>query len=110
MRFIVQNYGFVYLVGSGSIPLPLLIVRKTVQVWSRAPPYVPDLARRAQPSRPAPVCSFSILRPNLVLTYEIPPERRGGVHFFIERDLFVPYSGKDIGGLDIFLLATLCSY
>ena len=40
------------------------------------------LARRVQPSRPASACSFSILRLNLVLTYEIPPEFRGGVHLF----------------------------
>ena len=55
MRFIIQNYGFVYLVGSGSIPLPLLIVRKTVQVWSRAPPYVPENSvSRDELSRPVP--------------------------------------------------------
>ena len=41
------------------------------------------LARRVQPSRPASACSFSILRLNLVLTYGIPPEFRGGVHTFI---------------------------
>ena len=41
------------------------------------------LARRVQPSRPASACSFFILRLNLVLTYEIPPEFRGGVHLFI---------------------------
>ena len=41
------------------------------------------LARRVQPSRPASTCSFSILRLNLVLTYGIPPEFRGGVHLFI---------------------------
>ena len=39
-------------------------------------------ARRVllSPSRPASACSFSILRMNLVLTYGIPPEFRGGVH------------------------------
>ena len=42
------------------------------------------LARRVQPSRPAPACSFSILRLNLVLTHGIPPDFRGGVHFFIQ--------------------------
>ena len=41
------------------------------------------LARRVQPSRPASACSFCILRLNLVLTYGIPPEFRGGVHLFI---------------------------
>ena len=41
------------------------------------------LARRVRQSRPASACSFSILRLNLVLTYGIPPEFRGGVHLFI---------------------------
>ena len=41
------------------------------------------LAGRVQPSRPASACSFSKLRQNLVLTYGIPPEFRGGVHLFI---------------------------
>ena len=41
------------------------------------------LARRVRQSRPASACSFSILRLNLVLTYGIPPESRGGVHLFI---------------------------
>ena len=41
------------------------------------------LAGRAQPSRPASACSFSKLRQNMVLTYGIPPEFRGGVHLFI---------------------------
>ena len=41
------------------------------------------LARRIQPSRPASVCSFSILRLNLVLTHGIPPDFRGGVHLFV---------------------------
>ena len=39
-----------------------------------------DLARRIRQSRPASVCSS---RPNIMLTYEIPPEFRGGVHLFI---------------------------
>ena len=45
-------------------------------------PYVPEnlVSRRVQLSRPASACSFSILRLNLVLTYGIPPEFRGGVH------------------------------
>ena len=34
-------------------------------------------------SCPASACSSSILRLNLVLTYGIPPEFRGGVHLFI---------------------------
>ena len=41
------------------------------------------LAGQVQPSRPASACSFSKLRQNLVLTYGIPPEFRGGVHLFI---------------------------
>ena len=41
------------------------------------------LVRQVQSSRPASACSFSILRLNLVLTYGIPPEFRGGVHLFI---------------------------
>ena len=36
------------------------------------------LARRVQPSRPASACSSPYV--NLVLTYGIPPEFRGGVH------------------------------
>ena len=41
-----------------------------------------DLARRVQSSRPASACcSFSVLRLNLVLTYGIPPEFRGGSPF-----------------------------
>ena len=40
------------------------------------------LARRVRQSRAASACSSpSILRLNLVLTYGIPPEFRGGVHF-----------------------------
>ena len=42
------------------------------------------LVRRVQPSRPASACSSSILRLNLVLTYGISPEFRGGVHLFIQ--------------------------
>ena len=38
------------------------------------------LARWVRQSRPASACSFSKLRLNLVLTYGIPPEFRGGVH------------------------------
>ena len=41
------------------------------------------LARRVRQSRPASACSFSILRLNLVLTYGVSPEFRGGVHLFI---------------------------
>ena len=42
------------------------------------------LARQVQPSRPASACSFTIiLRLNLVLTYGIPPEFRGGAHLVI---------------------------
>ena len=41
------------------------------------------LARRVRRSRPASACSFFILRLNLVLTHGIPPDFRGGVHYFI---------------------------
>ena len=41
------------------------------------------LARQVWQSRPASACSLSILRLNLVLTYGIPPDFRGGVHLFI---------------------------
>ena len=41
------------------------------------------LARWVQPSRPASACSFSIPRLNLVLPHGIPPDFRGGAHFFI---------------------------
>ena len=41
------------------------------------------LARGVRQSRPASACSFSLLRLNLVITYGIPPEFRGGVHLFI---------------------------
>ena len=37
MKRRLQNYGFFIIVGSSSVFLPLLIVRKTVQVYSRAP-------------------------------------------------------------------------
>ena len=39
------------------------------------------LARRARQSRPASACSSPYSRLNLVLTYGISPEFRGGVHF-----------------------------
>ena len=42
------------------------------------------LARQFRPSHPALACSFSILRLNLVLTYVIPPDFRGGVHLYIQ--------------------------
>ena len=38
------------------------------------------LSRQVQPSRPALACSFFTLRPNLVLTHDIPPDFRDGVH------------------------------
>ena len=41
------------------------------------------LARQVRSSRPASACSFSILRLNLVLTYGILPDFRGGVDLFI---------------------------
>ena len=40
------------------------------------------LARRVRPSRPAPACSFSILRLNLVLAHGIPPNFHSVAHFF----------------------------
>ena len=42
-----------------------------------------DLVRRVLPSRTAPVCSFSTLRLNRVLTRRVPPDCRGSVHLFI---------------------------
>ena len=46
-------------------------------------PLTPEnLVTRDGFSRPS-VCSFSILWLNLVLTYRIPPEFRGGVHLFM---------------------------
>ena len=41
------------------------------------------LERQAWPSRPASVCSFSILRLNLLLTRGIPPDFREDVYLFI---------------------------
>ena len=41
------------------------------------------LARRVRQSRPASACSSPYIRLNMVLTCEIPPEFRGGVHLFI---------------------------
>ena len=41
------------------------------------------LVRRVRPSRPAPACSFSTLRMNLVLTHGILPDFRGGGHLVI---------------------------
>ena len=43
----------------------------------------PTTAPRALPKRSSLAVFLSILRLNLVLTYGIPPEFRGGVHFFI---------------------------
>ena len=40
--------------------------------------------RRVRPFRPASACSFPSLRLNLVLTRGIPPDFRGGVHYFFE--------------------------
>ena len=48
-----------------------------VRAWSFG------LTRRVRPSCPASACSFFALRLNLVLTNEIPPNFRGGVHLFI---------------------------
>ena len=41
------------------------------------------LARRVGQARPASTCSSPYSRLNLVLTYGIPCESRGGVHLFI---------------------------
>ena len=38
------------------------------------------LTRRVRPSRPASACSFSTLRPNIVLTHGIPRDFCDGVH------------------------------
>ena len=54
-----------------NIPCP----RSHLRIWS--------LARRVRQSRPAPAVLISILRLNMVLTYGIPPEFRGGVHLFL---------------------------
>ena len=58
------------------------------------------LAGRVRPSRPASACSFSILRLNLVLTREIPPDFRGGVHFFIP-----PYAIGSVPSLSVHAIA-----
>ena len=54
-------------------------------------PFAPEnlfgLARRVQPSRPAPACSFSILRLNRMLTHGMPPDFRAGVHLFSKKGL-----------------------
>ena len=52
------------------------------------------LARRVRLSRPGSACSFPILGLNLVLTYGIPPDFRGGVHLFIP-----PYAIGPVRGL-----------
>ena len=47
-------------------------------------PFVPkNSVSRDEFGRPASACSFFTLRLNLVLTHEIPPDFRGGVHLFI---------------------------
>ena len=48
--------------------------RSRLRIWSRE-------TGSAVPSRVSLL--ISILRLNLVLTYEIPPEFRGGIHLFI---------------------------
>ena len=48
--------------------------RPRLGIWSR------EMVRQ---SRSASACPFSILGLNLVLTYGIPPDFRGGVHLFI---------------------------
>ena len=50
----------------------------------RVRPWEFGLARRARQSRPASACSSPYLRLNLVLTYGIRPEFRGGVHLFMK--------------------------
>ena len=40
------------------------------------------LARRVQPSRPAPACSFSILRLNLVLTGFLPSSAAASIYLY----------------------------
>ena len=56
--------------GKGVLPC----LRSRLKIWHRE-------ADSAVPSRVSLL--ISILRLNLVLTYEIPPEFRGGVHLFI---------------------------
>ena len=41
------------------------------------------LARRVDPSRPAPACSLSVLRLNLVLTHGMPPDFLSGVNSLV---------------------------
>ena len=48
-----------------------------------APENLFGLARQVRPSRPPSACSFSALGLNLVLTHEISPVFRDGVHLFI---------------------------
>ena len=55
------------------------------------------LARRVRQSRPASACSFSTLRLNLMFTYGIPPDFRGGVHLFYETAIRPRVSPEFIG-------------
>ena len=60
--------------------------RSCLRIWSRE-------TGSAVPSRVSLL--FSILRLNLVLTYGIPPEFRGGVHLFIY-NRHTPSSGQSL--------------
>ena len=52
-----------------------LCPRSSLRIWS--------CERRVRPSLPASACSFSTLKPNLVLTRRISPDFRVGVHLLI---------------------------
>ena len=55
------------------------------------------LAKRVRQSRPASACSSPYSRLNLVLTYGIPPDFRGGVHLFIKTAIRYQVSPEFIG-------------
>ena len=63
----------------------LLVVRRTGKMIISLSAFVPGIwSRETGSAVPSCVCLLiSILRLNLVLTYGIPPEFRGGVHLFI---------------------------
>ena len=73
-------------VWSNRVRLPILhVVSWTGKMNISLSPFAPEnLASRDGFGSPPRVCLLiSILRLNLVLTYGIPPEFRGGVHLFI---------------------------
>ena len=58
------------------------------------------LARRVRSSRSASARSISILRLDLVLAHGIPPDFRGGVHFFIQID----FGSSNLDGMIVFFV------